>query len=1093
MSKQSSALQKIRIPKPIRAFGRKIGEEAIELGRDVKNIQELMRNKRRRFEMGGLPKNAFDYENEFLQTVDDSIKRRLKFRYGKAIKPWIGLGGISYAQSQSNPTTKKRLKKGLVNPVLHEIRQANPAPTRRSIKYAPSSYSDSVQGMTGQGRQRNSNELRQLRENASTLATGGRPNPEHNAKRFHGMFGVSAINEPQKSMTKLQLAQREINQSMRSGQSNRRIAKSSITKGSYSNSFVSGSAVDPNMIVQPKKGRRFKGQTMGMTLVSKRAKSLSKNTVGDKPDPKDGDALLSDLLSSTNTAPRTIEPTTRVRSKSTPWRRFNHYLADIEAGIGNKSKDAWNALLQNKSTTAPASSRPKSKSTPWRQFKRQLANIETGVVNTSKDVWNTSKNVWNTYNPKSTAPAPTTTWGKVKSVGGKIFPGIGYANTFFDAATSLGSITGGAKASLYEKAPNKTIAGKPVKDDYYVVNATNPLLTSSNVSGYQKPIQVVTERYDVPDIRRQYSPDYFNSFFGRPPTVEDIRAGINADYMATAFTATPSGELKVNPPSSSEYASVTNPNKTIGYGDSDAYRVASIEDIPDERIKQEQGRFGFPVEVRMRSTDATAKNSAWQEAINLVDPTGLSSGVMGVNTYADYGEPVLGGKTMYRTSLINSIGNVPTSYVTGWAKSSSANGLPSLSAKGAIKFHKDKYKKESELAQQKLNETKTEISQINSDITQANQQIKDINDNITRLQLMWEDMQPEEGTEEEQYFIDAYKDLSSNLANLESNVSIYQDDLKRYENNKNVFDTYYNDLTKNVTALSQMEGRVDSYADLESEIDNARSNGNKYIENLLTKPINLDGSGEDMAALYAMAGYQNPLRRIQIARVGDKYGTNIVPYSIRSDVPQTVRYNEPDLSPGQSAGSMVASFAGVTPYGKVKQSDIDNDWYIGAGLSNYRGNDPKYKNINTQAVYVDEDPRVSATHQPINPATGKPVDNRSLGVIISSRGKNLLQNLGSIVNPETYSPGFWQNYLPYLTQNNVSKRKSTKQSRQSVAQKSAVKKSSLKPSSLMSPMGDAPKAVVKQNDASSSLVKSLNPNPKPIQPVTAKHNNKYFK
>jgi len=64
MSKQSNALQKARIPKKIRTLGRRIGESASELGRDVQNIQELMRNKRRRFEMGGLPKNAFDYENE---------------------------------------------------------------------------------------------------------------------------------------------------------------------------------------------------------------------------------------------------------------------------------------------------------------------------------------------------------------------------------------------------------------------------------------------------------------------------------------------------------------------------------------------------------------------------------------------------------------------------------------------------------------------------------------------------------------------------------------------------------------------------------------------------------------------------------------------------------------------------------------------------------------------------------------------------------------------------------------------------------------------------------------------------------------------
>jgi len=1032
MSKQSNALQKARIPKKIRTLGRRIGESASELGRDVQNIQELMRNKRRRFEMGGLPKNAFDYENELLQTVDDSIKRRLKFRYGNAIKPWIGLGGVAYMQSQSNPTTKKRLKKGLVNPVLHEIRQANPAPTRKSVKYSTSTYPDSVQGMAGQGYNRNSNKLRQLMEDASTLATGGRPNPEHNAKRFYGLYGQSAVNEPQKSMTQARTMQREINQSLRSGHSNRRVAKSSLKKASYNNVFVSGSAVDPNVIVQPKKGRRFKGQTTGMMLVSKRAKLLNKNTSNKNPNPQDGDEFLSSLLFPTNTTSRTKNTSTTKNPTST---------SSTATSTLNSGTPAYTAYT---ASSRPSTSVKPKKTTLWGTISNKLADAEDVITGTAKNSWqslnrnlaNLERNVVNTVSrnkrtyvpPKNTAttraPIPSTptrgatTPDRIKtpdkietpdnkllgtllnntpaSVNGarkpfsgarKAFKGFGAVNILSDALSSLGTLYGLASALKYTNVQNKT----------------NPYSTYSNAS--EKPILVNNERYDFRD-ESKINP------VPRSSSDEDLQyANAYLDYIM--------------PESVSNVGTI---------GDSDAYQSMSLEQLP-RREREEQGRFSTPIESRIHGNSNFVRNSVIQEGVNLLDPTGLTGMVMGQNVYNDYGEPILGGNTLVRTTLGNALGKKPQSVLTGWAASNSRDGQKSLSAQGAINLHKNKYA----------------------------QELNSINDEYEKKQRESLSMDPDEAK-----------------AELDKLNRRWEDALASYK------------------ALQQIGSRVNSVKGLQREIDVAKATNNKAVLSLLTNSRTFSGDKIDTPSVYDMSGYQNSLRRAHLSRVGDEYGPNLVPFSVRSDQPQTTHYGSNIADKNQLALNILGSFVGLNPYGTSPVSEVDNDWYIGAGLSNYQGNDPKYKNINTQAVYVDNDNAVQSTDKPINPATGQPVDYRNLFLTGKKRVGDSLQGLASI--PIALGDMATGGAITNLTNPNTEKRLTKKTSLSSktnkVSKKQTVKKSSLTNASPMQPMSNT--SPIKINNTSSTtqsnemFAKSLSVNPKPIE-QHSKHKNKYFK
>ena len=168
------------------------------------------------------------------------------------------------------------MKKGLANPVLHEIRSPNPTPPRVGLKTPYNTYAQSIEGMAESGYNRNSNKLRQLQEDASTLALSGRPNPDYNSKRFYGLFGRDAVNEPQKAMSHAVSEQRKATEMLRRGNTNRRLdakmtKKTNIHKASYING-LGGSGIPQDMVVQPKKGRRYKGMPdTSMSIVSKQA------------------------------------------------------------------------------------------------------------------------------------------------------------------------------------------------------------------------------------------------------------------------------------------------------------------------------------------------------------------------------------------------------------------------------------------------------------------------------------------------------------------------------------------------------------------------------------------------------------------------------------------------------------------------------------------------------------------------------------------------------------------------------------------------------------------------------------------------------
>lgn len=1145
-------MQKARIFSGIKRTGRRIKsnigtglrnvEEGIrDLVIDAEHIGTMLHNRELRRQALSLPKNARDYEIEMTGIVDDSYKRRLKGKYGPVAqkikslaRPFVGMGGIALANETLSPqqNTKKRLKKGLVNPTLHEIRRANPTPTRQSVKYAPSTYAQSVAGMAGSGRNRNSDKLRQLMEDASTLSTGGRPNPEHNDKRFYGLFGQSAINEPQKSMSKLQLQQRQIKQDLREGHANRRVAKSSsLKKGSYGNVFVSGASVDPMMIVQPKKGRRFKGQTMGMTLVSKRAKTIRKDDSENIYDNSDFGDLATAALTSVlgGLGSFYLGQSLQKPKRKRPYNPDGKSTISVTTDATTKVPASTYSVKPTAPTTTPpyvTSTTSSRKTTPWRQFNRYLANLERNVVDASKNAWNS----WQTKKPSSPSPktnynatvnatnananvrkptasasAPKVGIGRkaLNAIGGGL-RGVGVANTIADVGTTAGTID--------QIFPNIINA--------FIPNTVNTSRSIENEPNYKKPILVNTERYDVRSKKWRNDPSLGAQFVGN---YENSKKDDANSYLSTQYVPSPSGGIMSQPQetkfdaSGNPYLDSTNPNKVTGYGDSESYNVSSFEQLPT-RVKQEQARFTIPVETRIQPYSNTVLNSAVQEGVNLVDPWGLTAMLMGNNTYNDYGEPVLGGRTMYRTSLFNSLGERPNSYVTGWSKSNSRDGQQSLSAQGAINLYKDKHKNDIEYFKNQENKYTQDVKNIDNEIDKK----------ITDFQNLPASAQTEELQSKVQSEIDA----------------LYQQGLElESELNNMIYGRAQTE--KAFEALNQIGSRVNSLKGLQEEIEVARANNNTPVLNLLTEPRMFMTADNPLPPLYDLAGYQNPLRRIQISRVGDKYGDNLMPFSIRSTEPQITQYVDNINNSGEQALNSLATFAGVAPYGKKGQQHVDNDWMVGMGLSNYQGDDPRYKNINTQAVYVDSDPRVDVTHQPINPArttrlediifakpvkagespygrlsgkdyanfhfgTDQRVDNRNLGTILSERGGNAALGLSSIFNPGTYAEDWWKKNRPDLF-NSLSKRKSTKKTK-SVSKNASVKKSSRMQSSLtqsqpMSPIGNAPPVKMTQSSNSvastaspqpqtgigSPFMKSLNQNPKPIEPVHVKHKNKYFK
>ena len=163
------------------------------------------------------------------------------------------------------------MRKGLVNPVLNTIRSANQQSTRYSMPTPPNTYMQSIENMSGSGYNKDSKKLRTLYDDAKGIAIGARPNPEQNKKRFWGLYGQQANTKPYQAIAEMNNDMRRNIDELRYGNTNRRISKNAtIKKESYFNTL--GGGYDPNIVVQPKKGRPYKGQPDSLPLISKNSK-----------------------------------------------------------------------------------------------------------------------------------------------------------------------------------------------------------------------------------------------------------------------------------------------------------------------------------------------------------------------------------------------------------------------------------------------------------------------------------------------------------------------------------------------------------------------------------------------------------------------------------------------------------------------------------------------------------------------------------------------------------------------------------------------------------------------------------------------------
>jgi hypothetical protein len=166
------------------------------------------------------------------------------------------------------------MKKGLINPVLHTIRSANQPSTRYSMPIPQNTYTQSIENMAGSGYNKNSKKLRTLYDDAKGIAIGARPNPETNEKRFWGLYGQQANTKPYQAVAEENNYMRQNIDGLRYGNTNRRFAKNAnIKKESYYNTL--GGGYDPDIVVQPKKGRPYKGQPDSLPLIAKREKRYS--------------------------------------------------------------------------------------------------------------------------------------------------------------------------------------------------------------------------------------------------------------------------------------------------------------------------------------------------------------------------------------------------------------------------------------------------------------------------------------------------------------------------------------------------------------------------------------------------------------------------------------------------------------------------------------------------------------------------------------------------------------------------------------------------------------------------------------------------
>lgn len=129
----------------------------------------------------------------------------------------------------------------------------------------------SIAHMAGSGYNKDSKKLRMLYDDAKGIAIGARPNPEQNKKRFWGLYGQQANTKPYQAIAEMNNDMRRSVDELRYGNTNRRISKNkTLKKESYFNTL--GGGYDPNIVVQPKKGRPYKGQPDSLPLISKNLK-----------------------------------------------------------------------------------------------------------------------------------------------------------------------------------------------------------------------------------------------------------------------------------------------------------------------------------------------------------------------------------------------------------------------------------------------------------------------------------------------------------------------------------------------------------------------------------------------------------------------------------------------------------------------------------------------------------------------------------------------------------------------------------------------------------------------------------------------------
>lgn len=679
MKKTTNTLKKRRMRFP------NVANTFRELVHDIQDVDNIVNRsvQMRQLRNQPLSPSAMKYEREFLEDVRAPSVRRLTSRYRSAkqklsafAKPLVGFGAVAGAYNATQQP-KVQLKKGLVNPTLHAIRQANPARTRQAIKYPPSTYAQSVEGMAGTGYNRDSNKLRQLQEDATTLSTGGRPNPEHNNKRFYGLFGLSAVNEPQKAMTMTQRQQRLINQSFRQGHANRRIAKSAIQKSSYSNSFVSGAAVDPNMIVQPKKGRRFKGQTMGMSLVSKRAKTIrkeeqptqSRNAFGLTDEQKQlGDKIAYGALGTSIAALAGLRGMRALR-RSPIRGRIGTSLGMTGAGsMPRISAGATGEGLKSRILSGAKSMiSPIKPTTPVRGRVSSLTGRPMPSVLSpakSRMTYTSSTSGGKPIAPRwrgGKAPVsavPPSMWRKALKVGSGVM--------WLGALPEIGSVLAGElnRAKTYAETNPDMRRGVP---------KNKPVAPSVNVNAtananYEKPLFVDEERFDVRDSKWK---------------------NVNERPKGVGFTN-----------EQGKYANEYLQNElgtSYGFGDAERYKATSFEQLPT-RLKNEYAMYGRPVETLVQQDSTKEGWDRFADVLYAADPTMILSlaaqPYFGNKSMQDFGKPVLGGKTYARTTLANAISKNPVSEVTGYGLESSRDGQYAVSANQALKAYQGQFSNE---------------------------------------------------------------------------------------------------------------------------------------------------------------------------------------------------------------------------------------------------------------------------------------------------------------------------------------------------------------------------------------------------------------